>query len=167
MILALPWFVRGVDELMTALAITRGAGAPVGIVPLAACLEAVGSTQGLTPGGVDPAPAAKDTAALGAELLSVLALLSLRGSPCGGGEPLREDTGCGPHILRGGGNGVASVGGMSGLLIVGHAILPLLPGSGRFPMRITLAGHRTRTLGKRRAAQGSRLQLRDFWQLVR
>jgi hypothetical protein len=55
MVLALTRFVRGIDELVTALAIAGRAMAPVGVVPLTACLEAVVSTQGLTPGGVDPA----------------------------------------------------------------------------------------------------------------
>ena len=86
MVLALPWVVRGIDELVTARAIARRAVAPVGVVPLAAGLEAVVATQGLTPGGVDPAPAAIDTAALGAELILVPAALGLRGPPRGGGD---------------------------------------------------------------------------------
>jgi len=93
MVLALPWVVRGIDELMTARAIARRAVAPVGVTPLAACLEAVVATQGLTPGGVDPAPAAIDTAALGAELFLVPAALGLRGPPRSGREPSCETPG--------------------------------------------------------------------------
>jgi hypothetical protein len=39
-------------------------------------------------------------------------------------------------------------------IVVAHAVLPLLPGPGPFPMGIPLAGHGARNPGTRRAAQG-------------